>query len=95
VIWVTRIVAEIHVFDAQRTNGRYLSDILTRLCPMEMGSIAGQDDNATGRISLNLIITELIAEADVENAGYDRIDSVLRCLCGINFTPDGTLTLIV
>src|SRR4029077_456336 len=32
----------------------------------------------TGRIRLHLIAVELIAEADVENAGHDCVDSVLR-----------------
>src|SRR6478672_7429991 len=39
-ILLTRIVAEIHVVDAQRTDGRYLGDVLTRLCPAEMGRVA-------------------------------------------------------
>ena len=52
-IKLTRIVAEIHVIDAQRTDGRYLGNILTRLCPVEMGRVARQNDDTTGwRISL-------------------------------------------
>ena len=64
-IKLTRIVAEIHVIDAQRTDGRYLGDVLTRLCPVEMGRVARQYDDATGRISLYLIAVELVAETDV------------------------------
>jgi hypothetical protein len=73
-IWLTRIVTRIRVFDAQRTNGGYLGDVLTGLCPVEVGRIAGHNDNATGRVCF----------------AYRR-----ECLCGISFTPDGTLTLIV
>ena len=79
-IKLTRIVAEIHVIDAQRTDGRYLGDVLTRLCPVEMGRIARQYDDATGRISLYLIAVERVAETDVENARQDRVDTVLRVL---------------
>jgi len=77
-IKLTRIVAEIHVIDAQRTDSRYLGDLLTRLCPVEMGRVAGQNDDATGRISLHLIAVELVAETDVENARQDRVDTILR-----------------
>ena len=80
-IKLTRIVAEIHVIDAQRTDGRYLGDVLTRLCPVEMGRVARQYDDATGRISLYLIAVELVAETDVENARQDRVDTVLPGAC--------------
>ena len=76
------------------TNGRYLGDVLTGLCPVEVGRIAGQNDNATGRIRLHLIAVELIAQADVENAGHDCVDSVLRVsvrhqlYAGRPFDPD-------
>jgi len=44
----TRIIAEIHVFDAKRTNGRDLRDVLTRLCPVEMGRVTRENDDAMG-----------------------------------------------
>src|SRR5882724_8992710 len=44
----TRIVGGIQVFEAQRTNGRYLGDVLTGFGPVEVGGIAGQNDDATG-----------------------------------------------
>ena len=72
------IVAGIQVFEAQRTNGRYLGDVLTGLCPVEVGRIAGQNDNGPGRIRLHFIAVELIAQADIENAGHDCVDPVLR-----------------
>ena len=33
---VSRIVLRIHVFETQRTNGRYLSDVLAGLCPVKV-----------------------------------------------------------
>ena len=60
---------------------------------MEVGCIAGQNDALPGGYA-PLIAVELIAEADVENAGHDRVDPGRRVLCGISFTPEGTLTLI-
>jgi len=38
----------------------------------------GQQEDATGRIRLQLIGVELIAQAYVENAGYNCVDSILR-----------------
>ena len=64
-IKLTRIVAAIHVIDAQRTDGRYLGDVLTRLCPVEMGCITGQNDDATWRIRLHFITVELVTQADI------------------------------
>src|SRR6266704_5985348 len=75
---LTRIVGGIQVFEAQRTNGRYLGDVLTGFRPVEVGRIAGKNDDATGWIRLHLIAVELIAQADVENAGHDGVDPVLR-----------------
>jgi hypothetical protein len=59
-----------------------------------MRRIAGQNDDGARRIRLHLVTLEPIAEADVENAGDDCVDPVLRMLCGISRTPEGTLTLI-
>ena len=72
--FVSRIVLRVPVFEAQRTNGRYLSDVLAGLCPVEVPGITGQNDNAAGRICLDLIAVESIAHADVENTRHDRID---------------------
>ena len=44
---------------------------------MEVPSIAGEHDNAAERIWLDLVPVESIAQADVENAGHDRINSIL------------------
>ena len=43
-----------------------------------MERVAGQNDDATGRIRLELIGVELIAKADVKNAGYNCVNSILR-----------------
>ena len=59
-----------------------------------MGRATGQNDTATGRIRLQLIAVELIAETDVENAGHDCVDLVLRVSvrhqlhAGRHFDPD-------
>src|SRR6266446_724315 len=39
---------------------------------------AGQDNHATRRIRLHLVAVELRSQADVEDAGYHCVDSVLR-----------------
>ena len=72
----------------------YLDDVLTGLCPVEVGRIAGQNDNGPGRIRLHFIAVELIAQADIENAGHDCVDPVLRVPvwhqlhAGGHFDPD-------
>jgi hypothetical protein len=45
---------------------------------VEMGRIARQNDDASGRICLQLFRIELLAQADVENTRDYCIDSVLR-----------------
>ena len=58
-----------------------LGDVLTRLCPMEMGRVAGRTTTPTGRISLYLIAVELVAETDVEDARQEGIlDASSGCL---------------
>jgi hypothetical protein len=74
---VTRIVLRVHIFEAQRSKGRYLSDVLAGLCPVKVPRITGPTDDAAGWICLDLIAVESIAQADLEKTGHDRIDSVL------------------
>src|SRR5215471_11845474 len=88
---LTRIVLRVPVFEAQRTNGRYLSDVLAGLCPMEVPRIAGQNDDAAGWICLDVIAVESIAEADVEHARHDRVDPVLRMPVRHQFCAAGRL----
>src|SRR2546425_6259049 len=73
----TWIIGGIQVFEAQPTNGRYLGDVLTGFCPVEVGRIAGEDDDATGPVRLHLVAVELIAQADAEKARHGRVHSVL------------------
>jgi hypothetical protein len=77
---VSRIFLRIPVFEAQRPNGRDLSDVLAGLCPVEVPCVAGQNDDAAGWICLDLIAVEPIAQTNVENTGHDRIDAVLGVL---------------
>src|SRR5271166_129508 len=72
------VVAGIEVFEAERTDGVDLADVLAGLRPVEVPRIAGEHDDAAGRIGLHLVAVELFAEANVEDAGDDRIDAVLR-----------------
>jgi len=90
-VLLTRIVAGIQVFKAQRTDGRYLGDVLGGLGPMKVVRIARQDDNAAGRISLELVGIELIADANVKDAGDDRVDSILRMFVRHELYPRGYL----
>jgi hypothetical protein len=69
---LTGIVAGIQVFEAQRTDGRYLRDVLTGFCPVEVIRIAGQNDDATGRIRGHFVAVEPIAEADIIRAGSSQ-----------------------
>lgn len=48
-ILLTRIVVGIHVLETQRTDGRYLGHVLAGLRPVEVGRVAGQNDDAVGR----------------------------------------------
>src|SRR5215471_3926411 len=91
VSFVSRIVLRVLVFEAQRPNGRYLSDVLAGLCPVEVPRIAGQNDDAAGWIRLDLVAVEPIAQADVEDTGHDRIDSVLGVLMRHEFHARGHL----
>ena len=45
---------------------------------MEVGRIAGQNNDAAGWIRFDLVAVELIPQADVEDARHDGVDSVLR-----------------
>jgi hypothetical protein len=45
---------------------------------MEVIRVAGQNNDATGRMRRHLVAVEPIAEADVENAGRDGVNPVLR-----------------
>ena len=74
---VSWIVFRIEVFKSKRSNRGHLRYVLAGLCPVEMGRIARQNDDASGRICLQLFRIELLAQADVENARDYCVDSVL------------------
>ena len=44
---------------------------------MEVEGLAGKNDHRAGRIGVPLLSFELITNSDVENAGNDRVDSIL------------------
>jgi hypothetical protein len=43
-----------------------------------MRGAAGQDDDGTGRVCLELAVVELFAHPDIEDTGDDRVDAILR-----------------
>ena len=54
VSFVSRIVLRVHGFEAQRTDGRYLSDVLAGLCPVEVPRVAGQTMTLPGGYAVTL-----------------------------------------
>jgi hypothetical protein len=89
-ILLTRIVFGI-LLETQRTEGRYLGHVFAGLRPVEVGRVAGQNDDAAGRICFDLVAVEPITEADVENAGHDRVVAVLRVSVGHQLHAGGRL----
>src|SRR5215469_3374521 len=75
---MTRVIGAVRVFETQRPDCRDLGDVFARLCPMEMPGIAGKDEDRAGRISGDGVTIEPVAETDVEDAGHDRVNAVLR-----------------
>ena len=65
---VSWIVVRTDVVKPKRPNRGHLRYVLTGFRPVEMGRIARQNDDASGRICLQLFRIELIAQADMENA---------------------------
>jgi hypothetical protein len=45
---------------------------------MEMGCVAGQKDYRAWRISLEFVSVEFVAQADIEDAGNDRVYSIFQ-----------------
>jgi hypothetical protein len=43
---------------------------------MEVGSVAGKNDDRAGRMGVQLLGVKLITKPDVENAGNDRVDPI-------------------
>src|SRR6516162_10394956 len=67
------VVFRVQVFKAQRSNRGHLRDVFAGLRPMEVPGIAGQNDDAAGRISLHRVAVELLAKADIEDTRHDRV----------------------
>ena len=88
-ILLTRVVAGIQVFEAQRAIGRDLGDVLAGLGPVEVPGVAGQNDDAAGRISLYFIAVEPFTEANVENAGHHCVDPIFRVFVRHQFHASG------
>jgi hypothetical protein len=62
----------------ERPDRGYLRDVLTGFRPVEMESIARQNDYAPGRIYLEFIRVEPTPYADIENAGDNCVNSIFR-----------------
>src|SRR5208283_3209958 len=75
---VSWIVVRADVFKPKRPDRGHLRYVLTGFRPVEMGRIGRLNDDASGRICLQLFHIELIAQTDVENARDYCIDAVLR-----------------
>ncbi len=91
---VSQIVFRVDEFEAKRSDGRHLADVLTGFCPMKVVRVARQNDDAAGRIGSKLLGIEAITEADVENTGDNCVDAILGVFVrhelypGRNFDPD-------
>jgi hypothetical protein len=91
---VSQVVLRVDEFEAKRSDGRHLADVLTGFCPMKVVRVARQNDDAAGRIGLKLLGIEPITEADVENTGDHCVDAILgvfvrhKLYPGRNFDPD-------
>jgi hypothetical protein len=57
---VSRIVSRGDVFKRERPNRRHLRDVFTGLGPVEVSGIAGQNDDAAGRIRSENIFARLV-----------------------------------
>jgi len=77
-----RVVFRVQIFEADWPERRYMRDVLTGFRPVEMRGAAGQDDDGTRRVRLQLSGVELFAHADVEHAGHDRVDAILAVPVG-------------
>jgi hypothetical protein len=67
----------VDVVEADRTERGDLGDVLARLRPVEVRRLARQHDDGAGRVGLQLIRVEVLAQADIEDTGDDRVHAVL------------------
>jgi hypothetical protein len=61
---------------------------------VEVRCVARKNDNAGWRIRLNLASVELVAKPMQKTPDITVYTRSSGCRCGINFTPEETLTLI-
>ena len=57
--------------------------------PVEMPSVAGQNDNAARRIWLYLLAVEPLTESDVKDARHDRVDTIFGMFVRHEFHAGG------
>src|ERR1700733_14358545 len=88
---VPGIVARVDVVEADRPERRDLGDVLAGLRPVEVRRLARQHDDGAGRIRLQLVRVEVLAQPDVENTGDDRVDPVLVVSVRHQLHPGGCL----
>lgn len=92
------VVLRVHVFKAERADCSYLRDVFAGFCPVKMGSISRHNDHSAGRICLQLVGIELIAQTDVKDSGDDRVYAVFGVAVRHKFhaaghlDPDGVRT---
>ena len=65
---VSRIVFRAEVFQPQRPDRCYLCNVLARFRPVEVRRIRRQNDHRTGRIRLQFVRVEFVAQADIKYA---------------------------
>jgi hypothetical protein len=78
---MSRVVFRVDVLKGQRPDCTDLPDVFTGFRPVEVGSIARQDDHGPGCICLQFIRVGLVSQANIENTRNDWIQPVLRVLC--------------
>ena len=86
---VSQVVLRVDEFEAKRSDGRNLADVLTGFCPMKMVRVARQNDDTAGRIGLKLLGIEPITEPDVEDTGDNGVDAILGVFVRHQLYPSG------
>ena len=81
--------ALVDVLQAEWSDCGYLRDVCAGLRPVEVGSIAGQNDHSSGRVRKQLLGIEFIAKA--ENSGNGRVNTVLGVAVRASVSPHGVL----
>jgi hypothetical protein len=77
---VPGIVDRVHVFEAERSDGRYLGDVGPDFAQRKCGVPPGSTMTAPGGYACNRSSSNTLPKAHVEDAGNHRIDAILRVL---------------